>query len=104
MSYLALLFCQDEKTARTITQVLNELEFQVEPSSEAFAAVKKLTTQAFDAVVVDCQSEDNASLLLKAARNSASNQASLMVALVEGQAGVAAAELRQRSGLVRIWC
>ncbi len=91
MSYLALLFCQDEKTARTITQVLNELEFQVEPSSEAFAAVKKLTTQAFDAVVVDCQSEENASLLLKAARNSASNQASLMVALVEGQAGVAAA-------------
>src|SRR5882724_877873 len=91
MSYLALLFCQDEKTARTITQVLNELEFQVEPSSEAFAAVKKLTTQAFDAVVVDCQCEDNASLLLKAARNSASNQASLMVALVEGQAGVAAA-------------
>jgi protein TonB len=91
MSYLALLFCHDEKTARTITQVLNELEFQVEPSSEAFAAVKKLTTQAFDAVVVDCQSEENASLLLKAARNSASNQASLMVALVEGQAGVAAA-------------
>lgn len=91
MSYLALLFCQDEKTARTITQVLNELEFQVEPSSEAFAAVKKLTTQAFDAVVVDCQSEDNASLLLKAARNSASNQSSLMVALVEGQAGVASA-------------
>src|SRR5450432_687398 len=91
MSYLALLFCQDEKTARTITQVLNELEFQVEPSSEAFAAVKKLTTQAFDAVVVDCLNEENASLLLKAARNSASKQASLMVALVEGQTGVAAA-------------
>jgi periplasmic protein TonB len=91
MSYLALLFCQDEKTARTITQVLNELEFQVEPCSEAFAAVKKLTTQAFEAVVVDCQSEENASLLLKTARNSVSNATSLMVALVEGQAGVAAA-------------
>lgn len=91
MSYLALLFCQDEKTARTITQVLSELDFQVDPCAETFAAVKKLTTQAFDAVVVDCQSEENASLLLKAARNSASNQASLMVALVEGQAGVAAA-------------
>src|SRR5882724_7284809 len=91
MSYLALLFCQDEKTARTIAQVLSELDFQVEPCSETFAAVKKLTSQAFEAVVVDCQNEENASLLLKTARNSVSNQASLMVALVEGQAGVAAA-------------
>jgi len=91
MSYLALLFCQDEKTARTIAQVLSELEFQVETCAETFAAVKKLTTQAFEAVVVDCQSEENASLLLKTARNSVSNAASLMVALVEGQAGVAAA-------------
>src|SRR5258706_962476 len=91
MSYLALLFCQDEKTARTVTQVLNELDFQVEPCSETFAAVKKLTTQAFESVVVDCENEENASLLLKAARNSVANQAALMVALVEGQAGVAAA-------------
>jgi len=91
MSYLALLCCQDEKTARTITQVLSELDFQVDLCSETFAAVKKLTTQAFEAVVVDCQNEENASLLLKTARNSVSNAASLMVALVEGQSGVAAA-------------
>jgi len=91
MSYQALLFCQDEKTARTVTQVLNELDFQVDPCSETFAAVKKLTSQAFEAIVVDCQNEENASLLLKTARNSVSNQASLMVALVEGQAGVASA-------------
>jgi protein TonB len=91
MSYLALLCCQDEKTARTITQVLSELDFQVDLCSETFAAVKKLTTQAFEAVVVDCQNEENASLLLKTARNSVFNAASLMVALVEGQTGVAAA-------------
>ena len=91
MSFQALLFCQDEKTTRTVTQVLSELDFQVEACSETFAAVKKLTSQAFEAVVVDCQNEENAGLLLKTARNSASNQASLMVAVVEGQAGVAAA-------------
>ncbi len=91
MSYQALLFCQDEKTARTVTQVLSELDFKVEACSETFAAVKKLTSQAFEAVVVDCQNEENAGLLLKTARNSASNQTSLMVAVVEGQAGVAAA-------------
>jgi TonB family protein len=91
MSYQSLLFCPDEKTARTVTQVLTELEFAVEPCSEPFAAVKKLMGEHFDAIVVDCDNEQNATLLFKSARNSASNQASLAVAVVEGQAGVAKA-------------
>jgi TonB family protein len=91
MGYQALLFCPDEKTARTVTQVLNELEFNVEACLEPFAAVKKLMSQHFDAVVVDCDNEQNATLLFKSARNSTSNQASLAVAVVEGQAGVAKA-------------
>jgi len=42
MGYQALLFCPDEKTARTVTQVLSDLDFTVEPCTEPFAAVKKL--------------------------------------------------------------
>lgn len=91
MAYEALLFCPEEKTARTVTQVLAELEFSVEPCTEPFAAVKKLMSQHFDAIVVDCDNEQNATLLFKSARNSTSNQASLAVAIVEGQAGVAKA-------------
>jgi len=91
MSYKSLLFCPDEKTARTVTQVLTELEFAVEPCGEPFAAVKKLMEEHFDAIVVDCDNEQNATLLFKSARNSTSNQASLTVAVVEGQAGVAKA-------------
>jgi len=91
MSYQALLFCPDEKTARVVSQVLNELEFHVEPCNEPFAAVKRLMAQHFDAIVVDCDNEQNAALLFKSARNSNSNQASLAVAVVEGQAGVAKA-------------
>jgi protein TonB len=91
MGYQALLFCPDEKIARTVTQVLNDLDFTVEPCTEPFAAVKKLMAQHFDAVVVDCDNEQNATLLFKSARNSATNQASLAVAVVEGQAGVAKA-------------
>ena len=91
MGYQALLFCPDEKTARTVTQVLNDLDFTVEPCTEPFAAVKKLMAQHFDAVVVDCDNEQNATLLFKSARNSSSNQSSLAVAVVEGQAGVAKA-------------
>jgi periplasmic protein TonB len=91
MSYKALLFCPDERTGRTVTQVLSELDFGVEPCNEPFAAVKKLTTEHFDAIVVDCENEQNAILLFKSARNSGSNQASLSIAVVEGQAGVAKA-------------
>jgi periplasmic protein TonB len=91
MSYKALLFCPDEKTARVVTQVLSDLEFRVEPCNEPFAAVKKLMAEHFDAIVVDCDNEQNAALLFKSAHNSGSNQSSLAVAMVEGQAGVAKA-------------
>jgi TonB family protein len=91
MGYQALLFCPDEKTARTVTQVLSELDFSVVPCTEPFAAVKKLMGEHFDAVVVDCDNEQNATLLFKSARNTVHNQSSLAVAVVEGQAGVAKA-------------
>ena len=90
MGYQALLFCPDEKLARVVSQVFSELDFTVEPY-EPFAAVKKLMAQRYDAIVVDCENEQNASLLFKSARNSSSNQSSLAIALVEGQAGVAKA-------------
>ncbi len=91
MGYQALLFCPDEKTARTVTQVLSELDFTAIPCTEPFAAVKKLMGEHFDAVVVDCDNEQNATLLFKSARNTANNQSALAVAVVEGQAGVAKA-------------
>src|ERR1700734_933613 len=91
MGYQALLFCPDEKTARTVTQVLSELDFEVVSCSEPFAAVKKLMGEHFDAVVVDCDNEQNATLLFKSARNSPNNQSALAVAVVEGQVGVAKA-------------
>jgi TonB family protein len=91
MSYKSLLFCPDEKAARLVTQVLSELDFTVELASETFATVRKLGHEHFDALVVDCQDEQNATLLFKAAKNSPDNHSSLSVAVVEGQAGVAKA-------------
>jgi TonB family protein len=91
MGYQALLFCTEEKLARVVTQVFTELEFNVEPVNEPFSAVKKLMAQHYDAIVVDCENEQNASLLFKSARNSGANLNSLALALVEGQTGVAKA-------------
>ena len=91
MAYHALLFCPDEKIAATVAQVLSELEFTVAASAEPFAAVKRLMGEHFDAVVVDCDNEQNAALLFKSARGSVNNPNALAVAIVEGQAGVAKA-------------
>jgi len=91
MGYQALLFCPDEKLARVVSQVFSELDFAVDPVNEPFAAVKKLMAQRYDAVVVDCDNEQNTALLFKSAHNSSFNQSSLAIALVEGQAGVAKA-------------
>ena len=91
MGYTALLFCPDEKTSRVLSQILAELDFSVDPNPEPFAAVKKISSQRFDAIVVDCENEQNGALLFKSARSSGSNQAALSVAVVEGQTGVAKA-------------
>jgi DNA-binding response OmpR family regulator len=91
MSYKALLFCPEQKTLRTVTQILSELDFEIEACHEPFAAVKRLTTEHFDAIVVDCENQQNATLLFKSSRHSSSNRAALSIAVVEGQAGVASA-------------
>jgi len=91
MSYKSLLFCPDEKTARLVTQVLNELEFTVAVSNDPLATAQKLATEHFDALVADIANEQDAALLFKSARDSNLNHSSLSVAVVEGQAGVAKA-------------
>jgi len=91
MGYQALLFCTDEKLARVVSQLFSELEFNVSPVSDPFAAVKSLMAQHYDAVVIDCENEQSASLMIKSARNSTFNQGSLAIGLVEGQVGIAKA-------------
>src|ERR1017187_4632732 len=91
MGYQALLFSPDEKLARIVSQVFTELDFAIEPAHEPFGAVKRLMAHHYDAIVVDCTDEQNASLLFKSARNSTLNQSSLAIAVVEGQAGIAKA-------------
>jgi len=91
MGYQAVLFCSDERLARVISQVLSEVDFEVEAVDEPFTVVKKLMARHYDAVVVDCEDEQNSSLLFRSARNSSFNQNALAIAVAEGQAGVAKA-------------
>src|SRR5208283_380448 len=91
MGYHAVLFCPDEKLARVVSQVFDEVDFVIDPVNDPLATVKKLMAQHYDAIVVDCEDQQKSSLLFKSAHNSPFNQNSLAIALVEGQAGVAQA-------------
>jgi len=83
MAVHALLLCSDDRTAGPINIVLGELGISVERCVEVFAAVKKVTTERFDTVILDCQSLENARLLLKSTRASSQNNAAFAVAIIE---------------------
>jgi hypothetical protein len=44
--------CEDEKAAGPINTALGEVGISVEPCVEVFAAVKKMTTEPFDTVIL----------------------------------------------------
>jgi protein TonB len=89
MSPRSLLFSSDQETSRILNQVLRELELQVESCQEIFAALKSLTSRAFDLVVVDWDEGLEASFLLKTARELKSNRGAF--AIVIGRAEACAA-------------
>src|SRR6266568_370301 len=84
MSLQSLVFCPDEKIVRVLRRVLSDLEIAVERCSDPDSAIRKLTRQRFEAVIVDCSDEHTASLVLKSARSAPCNKHAVAVAIVDG--------------------
>ncbi|PYX85496.1 MAG: hypothetical protein DMG68_17965 [Acidobacteria bacterium] len=78
-----LLFASDERTARFLAPVLCELEFEVEHCKEIFAAVEKLTSRSYQAIIADWTQELEASFFLKTARELKPTKSAFMLAIVE---------------------
>jgi CheY-like chemotaxis protein len=91
MSLQALVLCSDDKIVRVLRRVLSDLEIGVEYCSDADSAVRKLTRRRFEAVVVDCNDEDEAAQVLKSVRSAPCNKRSIAVALIDGQKAVRSA-------------
>ncbi len=91
MSLQALVRCSDEKVIRVLRRVLSDLEIDMELCTDAESAVRKLTRRRFEAVVVDCNDEDLAALVLKSVRSAPCNKRSIAVALIDGQKAVRSA-------------
>ncbi len=88
MATRAFLLCGDEKAVQAVTQILDELEVSFEHSSEPGFSLKRLATQRFDLLIVDCDNVQNATQVFNSARASHLNKTSIAIAIVEGKAGV----------------
>jgi DNA-binding response OmpR family regulator len=85
MNLRALVLCSDDKIVRILRRVLNELEIGVEHCASADAAIKQLTRNRFEAVIVDCSGEELASSVLRSARSAPCNKRAVAVAIVDGE-------------------
>jgi len=84
----AFVLCSDEKALDAVSHVLSELEITFEQFHDIAFAAKRLTVQAFDLLVIDCDQQDDAARLLDSVRSSDLNRGAMTVAVVDGKAGV----------------
>jgi c-di-GMP-binding flagellar brake protein YcgR len=88
MSLKSLLLSSDEKTVRVLRRVLSDLEIGVEHSDSAEAAIRRLTRQRFEAIIVDCSSAEEAGSVLKNAKAAPANNRAIAIVLVEPGIGM----------------
>src|SRR5271166_3157660 len=88
MTLKSLLLSTDEKTVRTLRRVLNDLEIDVEHCHTADDAVRRITRQRYEAIIVDGAKAEEARNVLGAAKAAPVNKRALAIALVEGSVGM----------------
>jgi DNA-binding response OmpR family regulator len=88
MSLQALVLCSDEKILRVLRRVLSELEIKIEHCTERDAAIRKLTRDRFEAVIVDGADQEAAALVLRSARSAPCNRRAVAVAIIDGATAV----------------
>ncbi|MBZ5683138.1 MAG: PilZ domain-containing protein [Acidobacteriia bacterium] len=87
MSLKSLVLCSDEKIVRVLRRTLGDLEIGVELCSDAEGALRKLTRQRFEAIIVDCADPGSAEVL-RSARAALCNKRAVAVAIVEPATGL----------------
>src|SRR5713101_1828138 len=91
MSLQSLVLCFDEKIVRVLRRVLSDLEISVQHCTDADSAIRKLTRQRFEAVIVDCTDEEMASQVLKSARSAPCNKRAVAVAIIDAKTALRSA-------------
>ena len=58
MALKSLVLCSDEKIVRVLRRVLGDLDIDLELCPDSEAALRKLTRQRFEAIIVDCEPKE----------------------------------------------
>jgi c-di-GMP-binding flagellar brake protein YcgR len=91
MSLKSLVLCSDEKIVRVLRRVLSDLEISISHCTDPDGAIRKLTRQRFESVIIDCTDLKVASLVLKSARSAPCNKRAIAVAIMDGHNGLRSA-------------
>lgn len=90
MDLKALLLCSDEKIVRVLRRTLGDLEINVEHCVSSETALRHLTRERFEAIIVDCAGP-GAAAVLRSARLAACNKRAVAVAILDHAVGLRSA-------------
>ncbi len=88
MNLKTLLLSSDEKTVRILRRVLSDLEIDVEYCSGADDAIRRITRQRFEAIIVDGTNAEEAGSVFRGAKAAPVNKRALGIVLVEAPVGL----------------
>jgi len=87
MTLKSLVLCSDDKIVRVLRRTLGDLEIGVELCADADSALRKLTRERFEAIIVDCADPRSAEVL-RSARSALCNKRAVAVAVVDAATGL----------------
>jgi hypothetical protein len=85
MNLKSLLLSSDEKTVRILRRVLGDLEIGIEHCAATDDAVRRITRQRYEAIIVDATNIEEAKNVLRGAQAAPVNKRALTIVLVESQ-------------------
>ena len=91
MGLKSLVLCSDEKIVRVLRRVLSDLEIAVRHCENSEEAIRLITRQRFEAVIIDCDDAASAAEVLKSVRTAPCNKRAVAVAIINGQTDLRAA-------------
>jgi c-di-GMP-binding flagellar brake protein YcgR len=89
VSLKSIVLSADDKIIRVLRRTLGDLDIAVEVCGDADSALRKLTRQRFEAIIVDCAGEGSSDVL-RSARSAPCNKQAVAVAIVEPAVGLKA--------------
>ena len=90
MDLKSLLLCSDEKIVRVLRRTLGDLDISVEHCASSDVALRHLTRERFEAIIVDCAGP-GAAAVLRSARMAPCNKRAVAVAILDHGSGLRSA-------------